>query len=102
MATRGSAGWRPITGYWDANGTDSIGLYSPSTAAFFLKNTNSPGGADVVFTYGPSSATPLAGDWNGDGRRDLLLGLSGRGDKDMPTLSQVFGGAKKILAEAAE
>jgi tryptophan synthase beta chain len=34
--------------------------------------------------------------------KTLLIGLSGRGDKDMPTLSQVFGGAKKILAEAAE
>jgi len=34
--------------------------------------------------------------------KTLLIGLSGRGDKDMPTLSQVFGGARKILAEAAE
>ena len=32
----------------------------------------------------------------------ILIGLSGRGDKDMPTLSQVFGGAQKILAEAGE
>jgi tryptophan synthase beta chain len=34
--------------------------------------------------------------------KTLLIGLSGRGDKDMPTLSQVFGGAKKILAEAGQ
>ncbi len=34
--------------------------------------------------------------------KTLLIGLSGRGDKDMPTLSQVFGGAKKILEEAGE
>ena len=32
--------------------------------------------------------------------KKILIGMSGRGDKDMPTLSQVFGGAKKILAEA--
>ncbi|MSR08843.1 MAG: tryptophan synthase subunit beta [Gammaproteobacteria bacterium] len=32
--------------------------------------------------------------------KTLLIGLSGRGDKDMPTLSQVFGGARKILEEA--
>ncbi|MCL4720488.1 MAG: tryptophan synthase subunit beta [Gammaproteobacteria bacterium] len=32
--------------------------------------------------------------------RTVLIGLSGRGDKDMPTLSRVFGGAAKILAEA--
>ncbi len=34
--------------------------------------------------------------------RKILIGLSGRGDKDMPTLSEVFGGARKILAEAGE
>ncbi len=34
--------------------------------------------------------------------KTMLIGLSGRGDKDMPTLSQVFGGAQKILAEAGE
>jgi tryptophan synthase beta chain len=34
--------------------------------------------------------------------KTILIGLSGRGDKDMPTLSQVFGGATKILAEAGE
>jgi len=34
--------------------------------------------------------------------KTLLIGLSGRGDKDMPTLSQVFGGAQKILAEAGK
>lgn len=33
--------------------------------------------------------------------KKILIGMSGRGDKDMPTLSQVFGGAKKILAEAS-
>ena len=39
--------------------------------------------------------------WRAFGKT-LLIGLSGRGDKDMPTLSQVFGGAKKILAEAGQ
>ena len=32
--------------------------------------------------------------------KTILIGLSGRGDKDMPTLSRVFGGAQKILTEA--
>jgi tryptophan synthase beta chain len=51
------------------------------------------------------SAHAFAGarKWAGDNPgKTLLIGLSGRGDKDMPTLSQVFGGARKILAEAAE
>ncbi len=34
--------------------------------------------------------------------KKILIGMSGRGDKDMPTLSQVFGGARKILAEASD
>jgi tryptophan synthase beta chain len=34
--------------------------------------------------------------------KTLLIGLSGRGDKDMPTLSQLFGGARRILAEAGQ
>jgi uncharacterized repeat protein (TIGR01451 family) len=50
-------------------GTDTIGLYAPSTGAWFLRNSNSPGGADLVFTFGPSggSFVPLTGDWDGDG-----------------------------------
>jgi tryptophan synthase beta chain len=32
----------------------------------------------------------------------IVIGLSGRGDKDMPTLSQVFGGARKIIEAAAD
>jgi tryptophan synthase beta chain len=35
------------------------------------------------------------------GRR-ILIGLSGRGDKDMPTLSQVFGGARQIIEAAGD
>ena len=36
---------------------------------FFLKNTNAPGAADVVFGFGPGGAgwKPIVGDWNGDG-----------------------------------
>jgi subtilisin-like proprotein convertase family protein len=50
-------------------GTDTIGLYDPAHAAFFLRNSNNGGIADVLFTYGPSGLgfIPLVGDWNGDG-----------------------------------
>src|SRR5215813_6734485 len=46
---------------------DTIGLYNPSGAAFFLRNSNTGGIADVSFAYGPVGLTPLSGDWNGDG-----------------------------------
>ena len=50
-------------------GTDTIGVYATATGAFFLRNTNSSGGADLVFTFGPGGAgvVPLSGDWDGDG-----------------------------------
>ena len=47
---------------------DSAGVYDPSTGAWFLKNTNAAGGADLVFSFGPGgTAVPIKGDWNGDG-----------------------------------
>jgi hypothetical protein len=50
-------------------GTDTAGLYDPGHAAFFLRNSNSGGIADISFTYGPTGLgfIPLVGDWNGDG-----------------------------------
>jgi hypothetical protein len=50
---------------------DTVGLYDPATAAFYLKNANEPGSADIVYVFGPASETgdvvPLVGDWDGDG-----------------------------------
>jgi hypothetical protein len=50
-------------------GSDTAGVYVSATGAWFLRNSNSPGGADIVFTFGPGGAglIPLAGDWDGDG-----------------------------------
>lgn len=64
-----TAGYVPVAGDWDGNGTTTIGIYDPATGAFFLKNSDSNGPADVVFNYGPGGAgiSPVAGDWNGDG-----------------------------------
>jgi hypothetical protein len=52
-----------------AVGTDTVGVYLPSSGAWFLRNANSPGGADLVFSYGPAGLgwIGLRGDWNGDG-----------------------------------
>jgi hypothetical protein len=40
-------------------------LYDGASGAFFLRNANAPGPADVLFNYGPAGLTPLAGDWDG-------------------------------------
>ncbi|MGQ0572109.1 MAG: hypothetical protein ACT4P5_21600 [Armatimonadota bacterium] len=37
-------------------GGDTIGLLDPTTSTFFLKNSNAPGPADLVFGYGPAAA----------------------------------------------
>ena len=61
--TFGGAGARPITGDWDGDGDDTVGIYVPATAAFFLRNANASGPADSVFIYGPPNVTPIVGRW---------------------------------------
>lgn len=48
---------------------DTVGIYVPASGAWFLRNGNSPGPADTLFTYGAGGAglVPVTGDWNGDG-----------------------------------
>ena len=50
-------------------GNSTIGVYVPSTAAWFTKNANAPGGADNTYIYGPSGLgwIPVSGDWDGNG-----------------------------------
>lgn len=59
----------PVVQRSTASGPDSVGVYIPSTGAWFLKNLNTSGSADNVFTFGAAGVgwIPLAGDWNGDG-----------------------------------
>lgn len=61
----GTGGDYPVTGDWDGNGTDTIGIYRNGT--FYLRNSNTLGFADIVFAFGTPGDQPLAGDWNGDG-----------------------------------
>ena len=50
-------------------GTDTAGIYVPATSSWFLRDSNTPGGADIVFGYGPPAFNwlPLEGDWDGNG-----------------------------------
>jgi uncharacterized protein YkwD len=63
------AGWIPVAGDWDGDGIDTLGLYDPASGVFHLRNSHTPGNADIAFAYGPAGAgwLPLAGDWDGDG-----------------------------------
>ncbi|MEO1616723.1 MAG: M12 family metallo-peptidase [Planctomycetota bacterium] len=65
----GDAGWIPLAGDWDGDGTDTIGLFQPDLSLFHLKNSFTAGPSDQYFFFGPQNAgwTPIAGDWDGDG-----------------------------------
>lgn len=45
----------------------TLGVYSSSESAFYLRNSNSAGFADLATQYGPPGAVPIVGDWDGDG-----------------------------------
>lgn len=65
-----NAGWIPLSGDWDGDGTDTIGLYQPDVSLFHLKNSFTPGASDQYFAFGPGGNAgwiPLVGDWNGNG-----------------------------------
>ena len=70
-----NAGWLPIAGDWDGNGTVTIGMYNPKTSVFSLRNTNNSGPADLTFEYGQPGAgwLPIAGDWDGNGTDTIGL-----------------------------
>jgi Tol biopolymer transport system component len=48
---------------------DTVGLYNPTTGAFYLRNHNNAGNGDWAFRYGPAGLgwQPIVGDWNNDG-----------------------------------
>lgn len=53
----------------------TAGLYNPATSTFFLRNSNSAGGANAAFPFGPANSgwLPVAGDWNADGVQSIGL-----------------------------
>jgi len=50
-------------------GIDTASFYDVSTGNFFLRNSNDPGTADVLFGFGAGGAgnVPVSGDWDGNG-----------------------------------
>lgn len=74
----GDEGHVAITGDWNGDGIDQIGVYSNGS---FLLDTNGNGrldSADTRRSYGVSSGRPVVGDFNGDGIDDLAIYQAGR------------------------
>ena len=44
----------------------TIGVYDSANRTFYLRNSNSPGLADLTIQYGPPSSIPIVGDWDGN------------------------------------
>ena len=58
-----------------SQGLDTIGLYTPGTSVFNLKNTNDGTSANATFAYTPATGNwvSIVGDWNGDGKDTVGL-----------------------------
>jgi hypothetical protein len=70
----GGAGWQPVLGDWDGDGTatvgavDGTGASDPRSAVWYLRNENSAGPPDAgQFQYGVVGGVPVVGDWGGAG-----------------------------------
>ncbi len=46
---------------------DTAGLLTTGASAYFLRNCNAPGPADLAFVFGVNGYVPLSGDYDGDG-----------------------------------
>jgi hypothetical protein len=53
----------PIGGDWNGDGSDSLGLWRPSTGEFILSDDNV--GLRAVFVFGQTGDQPIVGDWDG-------------------------------------
>ena len=69
----GDPGDDPFLGDWDGDGIDTPGLYRPSDGKVYLRNSNTPGIADIEFFFGDPKDIPLIGDWDGDGDDTVSL-----------------------------
>jgi hypothetical protein len=57
----------PVAGDWDGDGDTTVGLFVRSSRQWRLRNADSTGPPDVVFTFGPAGSIPVTGDWDANG-----------------------------------
>ena len=76
----GQAGDLAVAGDWDGNGIDTPGVFTPSTGTWKLSNgfknqniNNSTAPVSFTFLLGQAGDTPIAGDWDGDGKDNVGL-----------------------------
>lgn len=65
--TESAAGWLPVTGDLDGDGTDSVSYFFNGTWLL----SNAPRGPYTRVQFGRAGDRPVLGDWNGDGRDEI-------------------------------
>lgn len=50
----------------EATASDTVGIFRPSNATFYLRNANTTGPADITAVFGANGDRPVSGDWNND------------------------------------
>ncbi len=64
----GIPGEKRVVGDWDGNGTQTPGVFNPSTGVWKLRNNNTTGPAHATFQYGGGVwKNPVVGDWDNNG-----------------------------------
>jgi len=94
----------PVTGDWNGDGTDDVGVFQNGTWFLDLNGNDQWDGIggpdpDARFGFGAPTATPVAGDWDGDGTDDVgvflngtwFLDLNGNDQWDGPGTDARFG-----------
>jgi hypothetical protein len=56
---------------------ETIGVFRPADAGWFLRNSNSDGDPDISINYGILGDYPVVGDWDGDGIDTIGIYRSG-------------------------
>jgi hypothetical protein len=75
----GAPGDIPVVGRWTGFYYPGIGVFRPAGSAFnqttsdqwLLRDSESPGNPDIVFSYGGAGDIPVVGDWTGSGRTTI-------------------------------
>jgi hypothetical protein len=60
-----AAGDKIIAGDWDGDGTDTLGVFRPSTGTWYLRDTFTQTSANIVFEFGDGWMNPTSGFWGG-------------------------------------
>ena len=57
----GLPGDRVLAADWNDDGTDTVAIYRPDEARFYISNTNATGFAEFDFRFGARGLEPVAG-----------------------------------------